>query len=235
MTEGLKELYLQIQRDAHGQEIELGGMKFTTKPVHPVLEPSPECIEVTTLTGLIDYLKGKVDGLDLGKLVCHVENPTTVTLRSTLTGPFMQRHEYIRAKADLPEMHFVAKLDAEAFNIWVQSAFVADEHRSLVLKFAANVKSTVEGQSLDDGVSQVVSVRTGIVSVENVVIPNPVRLAPYRTFTEIAQPESDFIFRAHTGNLFSLTEADGGAWRSDAMQNLKAYIENEIEGLIVIA
>lgn len=235
MTEGLKELYLQIQRDAHGQEIDLGGRTFTTKPVHPVLEPSPECIEVTTLTGLIDYLKGKVDGLDLGKLVCHVENPTTVTLKSTLAGPFMQRHEYIRAKADLPEMYFDRKLDAEEFNVWVQSAFVADEHRGLVLKFAANVKSVVEGQATDDGVSQVASIKTGIVSVENVIVPNPVRLAPYRTFTEVAQPESEFIFRAHTGNKFSLTEADGGAWRSVAMQSLKAYIENKVKDLIVIA
>lgn len=235
MTEGLKELYMQVQKDAHAQELTLNGRTYTTKPIHEVLEPTPECVRVTTLTALLDYLHSGVDKLDLGTLLCHVENPVTVTLKSTLTGPFFQRHAYIQAKASLPQTHFDEKMDSEAFNIWLQSGFVPDESRALVLKFAANVKSTVEGQTLDDGVSQVVSAKTGIVSVAHVVVPNPVRLSPYRTFTEVTQPASDFIFRAHTGNQFSLVEADGGAWRGIAMQSLKQFIENKVQGLAVIA
>ena len=34
---------------------------------------------------------------------------------------------------------------------------------------------------------------------ENKTVPNPVGLAPYRTFTEIGQPESKFVLRLKNG------------------------------------
>lgn len=72
-------------------------------------------------------------------------------------------------------------------------------------------------------------------AVENILDPNPVSLRPYRTFTEVEQPSSSFIFRAKTGPRFALMEADGGAWRSKAMKNIKAFLEFEVKDLHVIA
>jgi len=67
--------------------------------------------------------------------------------------------------------------------------------------------------------------------IPNIKVPNPVVLAPFRTFREIAQPESKFVFRMQQGPRCALFEADGGAWRLEAMKRSKAYLEEELEGL----
>ena len=81
--------------------------------------------------------------------------------------------------------------------------------------------------------------KTGISSKAVKALPNPVTLRPYRTFTEVEQPASSFIFRCRQsgddGVQFMLAEADGGAWRAEAMKNLKAFMEQAVPGLNVIA
>ena len=64
-------------------------------------------------------------------------------------------------------------------------------------------------------------------------MPNPVRLKPFRTFLEINQPESDFIFRMREGRGVecAIYEADGGAWQIEAMQRIKVYIQNALNDM----
>ncbi|MDD3140742.1 MAG: hypothetical protein PHX08_17475 [Lachnospiraceae bacterium] len=88
---------------------------------------------------------------------------------------------------------------------------------------------------------QRITIKTGITQVADDIIPNPVTLRPYRTFTEVTQPESQFIFRMKDGReclLCGLFEADGGAWNKVAMDNIKKYLSNElkeISNVIVIS
>lgn len=65
------------------------------------------------------------------------------------------------------------------------------------------------------------------------VIPNPVTLVAYRTFSQVEQPESLYIFRMQDRNGIqcALYEADGGAWKIDAMRRIKAYLEAALEGM----
>jgi hypothetical protein len=54
-----------------------------------------------------------------------------------------------------------------------------------------------------------------------------VNLAPYRTFSEIDQVVSRFIFRAHAdaeGAELALFEADGGRWRLAAVQAIATWL-----------
>ena len=101
----------------------------------------------------------------------------------------------------------------------------------MLLKVAGNVKETSVKTVQDDGVSQVVAMSTGVASVEDVILPNRVKLKPYRTFVEVDQPESEFIFRVKEGITFKLIEADGGAWRLEAIKNIKEYLEKKLEGI----
>lgn len=94
----------------------------------------------------------------------------------------------------------------------------------------------------DDGITQKATVKTGLASRGDAVIPSPVTLKPYRTFTEVDQPESRFVFRMkedkYEGVQCALFEADGGAWKLQAMENIKGYLERELVGqekFIVIA
>lgn len=49
------------------------------------------------------------------------------------------------------------------------------------------------------------------------------------------QPESQFVFRMkedkYDGVQCALFEADGGAWRLNAMANIKAYLAHELNDL----
>lgn len=62
-------------------------------------------------------------------------------------------------------------------------------------------------------------------------ITDPVKLRPYRTFAEIEQPESSYVFRIKDGDrgpAFKLVEADGGLWKNAVMKKIKEYLEFEL-------
>ena len=63
------------------------------------------------------------------------------------------------------------------------------------------------------------------------IVPNPVKLRPYRTFAEIEQPQSSYVFRIQDGDhgpSFKLVEADGGLWKNAVMKKIKEYLEFEL-------
>ncbi len=82
----------------------------------------------------------------------------------------------------------------------------------------------------DDGVTQKATIKQGIASKTEAIVPNPVKLRPYRTFIEVEQPVSEFIFRMkdNQGIHCALFEADGGAWKNAAMKNVKDYLESAL-------
>lgn len=183
---------------------------------------------VHTLTGLVDFIKAKLDR-SKEKLYLHIESNVEVYLKGLLEKDG-SRETLAVAQAVTPNLHgfFDYFHDAEDFNIKLSAKFTEEYDREKVIKFVGNVKEEGVKQTSDDGFSQQATVRTGVASVEEMVIPNPVKLAPYRTFTEVAQPESLFILRGKNGPRFALFEADGGAWKNIAISNIKAFFEGEL-------
>ena len=76
--------------------------------------------------------------------------------------------------------------------------------------------------------SQQAIIKTGVTTKDAAFVPNPVSLIPYRTFLEVPQPASDFVFRISEGRggapAFKLVAADGGLWKSQAVDNVKNYL-----------
>nr|DAP09970.1 MAG TPA: hypothetical protein [Caudoviricetes sp.] len=208
--------------------IELDQGTFSRVSLSRVTEPVASKLTVSTLTGLVDYIKTNVDHLE-GKLLIQVKSPEEVALYSPLNAD-REREKYVSAEAILPNnVVYDRFLDTERFNIMLQSAFVDDEDKSKLLKYTALITDDTVKNFGDDGISQKVTVKTGVASVSDAVVPNPVTLAPFRTFPEVEQPESKFIFRMKEGPSAALFEADGGAWRNKAILNIKAYLEKELE------
>jgi len=58
--------------------------------------------------------------------------------------------------------------------------------------------------------------------------PNPVTLRPYRTFSEVEQPASLFVFRIDKQANMALFEADGKHWVADAVGNIAAYLKEQL-------
>lgn len=190
--------------------------------------PKPCPIRTNTLTSIVDYIKSGIDATK-DELILQIDSPSNVTLYSTLNGT-NERYTYMECIALLPNnIQFGRPMDTESFNIMLQSAFRPNEDRDILLKVAGTIKETVVKDTGDDGVSQAVTCKTGIASVADVLVPNPAILAPFRTFPEVVQPESKFIFRMSDGPKCMLIEADGGAWRNEAMNLIFDFLMTELQ------
>jgi hypothetical protein len=217
----------------------IGDSIYSTDKLYLVSELVPESLKVRSLSGLVEYLISGFDKDELSdKKMVHVVSPTEVVAFSSFNRDF-KRNDYIQATAMFPSFQFDRWYDAENFNIKLQSTFVKNEDRDIMLKVVGNIKEENVRHIGDDGISQAVQAKTGVATVSTVKVPNPVVLAPFRTFVEVQQPESEFIFRMQNGPQCALFEADGGAWKLQAMRNIKEYLQaslaDEIEaGKIVI-
>ena len=205
---------------------------MTTDGISPILEPKASKIDVATLTGLVDYIKSGIDSFE--GILIHVVSPTRVDFLSGVHGPHMQRAVYMTATAAVPRIAFDAFMLQESFIIQTQSCFVQqndnDDDLATVLSVAGNIRESAVKDTLDDGVSQVVTARSGVAKLTDVVVPKQVLLTPIRTFAEIQQPASSFVFRIQDGPRMALFEADGGAWKNEAMLRIKDYLEEALSG-----
>lgn len=207
------------------------GDSYSDKPLHRIEPYMPKALElnVSTLTGLIDYIMSETDEMG-SKMIVEVTSPTTVKLYSGLD--INRDREYlITVNALLPHFYFDSFMDQESFCIALQSKFIANADREDLLRFAGTVEAGTVALYGDDGVTQKATIKTGIASKGEALIPNPVKLKPYRTFLEVEQPESEFIFRMREGRGIecAIYEADGGAWKIEAMQNIKNYLEEHLK------
>ncbi|QKS71929.1 hypothetical protein FLK61_35260 [Paenalkalicoccus suaedae] len=202
---------------------------YSTEKLYRIEDPSVDSLQVNTLSGLVEYVKSEFD--TSVSLMVHVVSPTEVRVFDKINMD-KNRDTYITAHALLPSLSFNHYYSVEDFNIELQSTFVSNEDRATMLQVVGNVKEEAVNQIGDDGMSQSVVARTGVAQVGNVKVPNPVQLMPYRTFLEIEQPESPFVFRMQSGPKCALFEADGGAWKLEVMKSIAEYLESELTDLI---
>lgn len=218
----------------------IGGQTYSDKSLNRISHnPHAEPVELNTLTSLVDYLVSDFDTHD--KLFVHVVSPTRVEVFSKLDSD-RERETLLRVNALVPRFEFGQFIDHEAFCIGLQAKFLDADDRALLLKFAGTVEAGSVAQYGDDGVTQKATVKTGIASKGDAVVPNPVNLRAYRTFLEVTQPKAQYVFRMKQTNMgavqCALFEADGGAWQMAAKEDIKAYLGREFEGyndIIVIS
>lgn len=213
--------------------IESGAHRYTDvdlKRLDDELRAEP--IKMTTLSGLVDYIKAKIDFM-ADRMLVQVVSPTEVRLISMLDGD-RKRECLVEVHADIPEFAYGKFMDSEAFLIGIRSKFIPNDDTEAILRFAGTVQCGTVAKYGDDGISQSATVSKGIAGKETELVPNPVRLRPYRTFTEVQQPESEFVFRMKdydSSVTCAIFEADGGAWKREAMKNIKNHLEVELAEL----
>lgn len=209
--------------------MEVKGETYTDKALHRVIHnPKAQEIELRTLTSLVDYIASRTDKMD-EKMILHVVSPTEVKLYSALDDD-RERENMIFVRAELPRFDFGQFMDHENFCIALQSKFIDNNDRKTLLQFAGTVEAGSVAQYSDDGVSQKATVKTGIAGKDDRIVPSPVKLQPYRTFLNLEQPESEFIFRMREGRGIecAIFEADGGAWKDQARESIHNYLKDEI-------
>lgn len=219
--------------------IHLGGQDYSDKPLHRISHnPKAAAIEMNTLSSLVEYIESDFDCRS--KVFVHVKSPTKVVVYSVLDKD-REREYLVEVNALLPSFRFNDFINHEEFCINIQSKFVDNPDRALLLKFAGTVEAGSVAQYGDDGVTQKATVKVGVASKGDAIVPNPVSLSAYRTFIEVEQPCQQFIFRmkqSGSGVLCGLFEADGGAWKLEAMEAVRMFLVEHlkgIEGLVIIA
>lgn len=217
-----------------GQEViyEKAGKVFFDQNKADLSELRPinyaETLITKSLTGLVDYLKSKFDDEEEQPepLLIHVEGPTTVNVYSTLDQD-RKRESIIAARASLDNFPYGKWLDSEEFIINVLSLIQRDLDADIIRQCASQIRIEGGADLADNGVSQTVTVKEGA-TLAKAEVPSPVNLRPYRTFLEVEQPDSPFIFRINKIGNCALFEADGGIWRHQAMDNIKRYLSNSL-------
>lgn len=232
MESGLKELVQYVNELAVPNFETYGDVRYADKKMYSIDGcQRAAAIEMSTLTGLVDYIKGEIDS-STDKMIIQVASPTEVKLISALDGD-RKREKLVQVTAQIPDFQYGYYMDNESFLIALQSKFIKGEDRDLLLKFAGTVENGTISQYNDDGVTQKATIKTGIASKGDALVPNPVTLRPFRTFMEVEQPEGLFVFRMKENNdgdiKCAIFEADGGAWKNEAMANIKEYLQFELE------
>lgn len=237
MTENLKEAlsYTVELADRENKIIKSEtGREYYDSNRHSLRELQPRqyapVLNLRTLRSLVDYLKSDNDLINQKRVVVVVESSQKVSVYDQVDFEYGQRNQLVCVQAAVPRIPFDNWHDQEEFNIMLQSMFIDDTDRSIVLDFASHLKIEKGVEVQDNGVSQIATVRDGVASLAQAKTPNPVTLRPYRTFNEVEQPASQFIFRINKSANLALFEADGGKWQLEAISNIADYLTKELAG-----
>lgn len=232
------------------------GSRHYSKPVHPEplpLEPRVDPVAISTLAGFAEFL-GSLDGFTIpgsdveDNFACPGIDIVTVTERAVaaLSIPYgvTRKRECFAVATPITPMKafdFGKYYDLETFMVLMQTCFQRAESWEGIVRVLGTIKDEKVSTSQDDGITQTVTARVGIALAANAPVPNPVTLRPFRTFPEVEQPASPFILRLQSGSAqgakptAALFEADGGAWKLEAIRNIKAFLEAASVGARIVA
>ena len=200
-------------------------------------------VTAVTLSSLVDYIGGCHEEFPEGMdMIIHIVSPTKVRLMSALDKE-RGREVLFETEAETSGFQFGRWYDQEDFMIALQSNFQPNADLDAVIKLSGNIERKNNQTFSDDGRTQVATMTAGVASKADVLVPNPVELLPFRTFSEVPQPASKFVFRIGDKEVpaFKIVEAEGGIWKNEAVANIKSYLMDalcrmpeEISGRITI-
>ena len=200
-------------------------------------KPYPDTLELCTLDSLVDYLKSNFNEMNSRRLMVLVESPTQVSVYEEYDVNAISAH-LISVEARVPGIQYDYYMSSTDFNVYLQSKFEDTDDRDVVLNFASALKIDNGSEIVDNGVSQTTTVKTGVANLAKAKAPNPVTLRPYRTFAEVEQPASQFVFRIDKNAEMALFRADGGKWRLEAINNIANYLKEQLaeqENITILA
>lgn len=237
--------------EANPQIYEIEGEKYSSVNLHRIdtehhvsqlcfndLSSLVEIIKTEALAGPTKLFSQNECG-GAKKVNIIINDPWSVTVCTTLGEKNNREYPY-GTNAEKSPFMFGQSYDFEKFVIALRSMFMDNKGRKYILDLLKQVGSYDDYSIDDNGVMQNIKASSGIHLNAGEKTINPiVRLMPYRTFREVQQPESDFLFRVLNDKCFALYEADGGLWKLEAKNNVRNYLAaafgDEIEdGTVVI-
>lgn len=212
------------------------GRRYCTtylREVKPEVE-LPARYSVDTLEALVKLIR--TEGVAQAPLLyVRVDSARRVMVDTTYTHKEyaeFSRLPLYEAVSDVPSISVNESISQERAIVELQSLYAITEDRDYLLSLLSRIDVNQGVSSVDNGISQEVSVKTGAVLKEQQTVQPIVHLQPYRTFLEVEQPASDFLLRLDKEGRPALFEADGGAWKLEAKRNIAAYLGEKLADLV---
>lgn len=210
--------------------IENNGFNYSDKGLSVIQIPKVETIKVSTLSSLVTLIKKEMRILSLPIFV-HIESPTQVSVHSGIYPDDRCREYPYVAQFNPVHFAFGRFMSYEEMMIALKSKFVETPELLEVVKLLGTITEENNMKVEDDGFTQTVTVKKGIALKDNKAINPRVKLIPYSTFNEVAQPKREFLLRLDGNGGAALFEADGGAWTLEACENIASYLDKAFKGI----
>ena len=190
----------------------------------------PKSIAVTGLDSVCKLVRNEAKAVGR-QLFKQNKDYRHVCVFSTYDNEYERCYLY-ECTADTPQVTMGNFMAYERAIIELRSLYIPNDDMNYLLSLLGSISKESKVTSADNGVSQTVEARTGIALNQMVEIKPRVKLQPFRTFIEVAQPESEFLLRLNDDGCIGLYPADGGVWKLEASRNVAGYFEKELADLI---
>ncbi len=242
----IKEALEYILGQAENKTYEIDGITWSDHKLVPVQFnepiPYPGNLRVGSLDAIITLIKHEAcEILPSIKaeppLFIRIDSPTRVTVLTRLNKNNERCTIYTAEQDDVNFQE--GWREPQRAIIELRSRFIPNDDSAYLISLLSKIKNGKDLEVKDNGVSQSVTVQQGISLVGEEQIKPRVKLCPFRTFREVAQPESEFIFRVDDNGHIGLFEADGGVWKMEAKDYIRAYLAGNLvsetaNGLVVV-
>lgn len=221
--------------------VEVDGKSYWPGNPQPIIfDPRPGSFGISSLSAIVEYIKGNKDGFKKEELIIIVESPEKVSVWEKVMGESQKRTLVIVASLDndVTPFPFSDWLPQEMFIITASALFEETKDKDAVIKAASCMIAEVTLKGEDNGATMQYEAKNGVVLPSGTKAPTVVELKPFRTFRQVEQPESKFIFRYRSEGdsiKVNLIEADGGAWKHTAMESIKEYFKKDLPDVTVLA
>lgn len=212
----------KIQEGAklENQVVKIGDHYYSKDNLNLVIEAdelSPDCFNTNSLCAITEYINKNVNPVDAEsgrRYIIHVDSPTKVILKRE-QNKIKSTHELVLCEAIGGRFPFNQYILPEDFLIKLKTSFENDDkgNRNNLIVIASNISNKMEDSIVDDGISKTVTVKKIV-------------LIPHRTFTEVQQPASPFVFRINAEGReprCALFDDNSGMWQIEAMENIRNY------------
>lgn len=216
--------------------IEENGYKYADKPLNVIAEPQVKTLSLYTLSSLAELLIKEYRPINTPVIV-QVDSPTKVSVYSGINATDRSRENPYTVYAETPEFSYGRWYSYEEMMIALKSKFVETPELLEVVKLLGTITEENNTNIADDGFTQTVTVRKGVVLKDSKAVNPRVKLMPYCTFSEVKQPERDFLLRLDGNGGVSLHEADGGEWKLRARHSIADRLRemlSELTDVVVV-
>lgn len=204
--------------------VEIGGFDYSINELKLIKDRLPDVIEVSSLESL------KLMGFPVDTTWCHIVSSTRVEVIKR------QRDRWGRsiklAVADvqkyIPTFTSGNWYTIEDCIIKLNTCFQHDDNLKNVLNTISNIKMENNSDIEDDGLTQTVTAKSGVVLKSKIELPNPLVLKPIVTFAEIQPSEKEYIMRVRFVNnqvQVSIHEIQSRTWELEIMGKIRDYLK----------